>query len=65
MNANVETSRTNPFCSLGRWYWRDIEQHAHGPYCSQTDALRDLLRHCDMRSRWERVKELIGELIHA
>jgi hypothetical protein len=57
--------RQNPFQDRGQWWWRDENQEAHGPYANQTDALRGLLYHCDKRSRWTVLKELIREFIAA
>lgn len=61
----MDTPRLNPFMDRGQWYWRDEKQVAVGPYTGQMDALRDLLRYCDKRSRWERFKELLWELLRA
>lgn len=57
--------RLNPFMDRGQWYWRDEKQVAVGPYPDQMGALRDLMRHCDKRSRWERLKSLMWEFIRA
>lgn len=57
--------RQNPFLDRGRWYWRDEHQVAHGPFVHQMEALREMIMYMDPRSRWERFKALVKELIHA
>jgi hypothetical protein len=37
--------RANPFLFMGSWYWRDEKEFIHGPYHSQTAALRGLMKH--------------------
>lgn len=57
--------RQNPFCDRGKWFWRDDNQVAHGPFPTQVAALRGLLRHCDKRGKWVVFKELVQEFVHA
>lgn len=57
--------RENPFKDRGRWYWRSEEQHVNGPYVSQMEALYALLRHCDKRTRWQRLWAAWLEFIHS
>ena len=30
-----------------QWWWYDADDHPHGPYLTQLEALRGLLQHCD------------------
>lgn len=62
MNEHV---KQNPFMYCGKWFWRDNNDVARGPYNDQMDALRDLLRHVDKRSRWVVMKELWREFVAA
>ena len=55
--------RANPFRDRGKWWWRDENQVAHGPYPDQTDALYGLLRHYDQRNRWVKLKEALREFV--
>lgn len=57
--------RQNPFFDHGRWYWRTENQNINGPYTTQVEALRALLRHCDTRSRWLKLKEAFREFVQS
>lgn len=41
--------KENPYKMIGndKWWWRDEDAHAHGPYDTQMDALRAVLQHMD------------------
>lgn len=65
MAALERELRLNPFCDRGKWYWRDEAEVSSGPYGSQMDALRALLRHCDKRGRWAKFKDLLVEVWRA
>ena len=41
--------KENPYKMIGndKWWWRDEDAHAHGPYATQMDALRAVLQHMD------------------
>ena len=58
---HMNPPRENPFKDRGRWYWRNEAQHINGPYNSQMEALRALLRHVDHRTRWQCLWDAIVE----
>ncbi len=37
--------KANPFQHASLWYWTDEKTYAHGPYNTQREALRALMRH--------------------
>jgi hypothetical protein len=39
--------RPNPYQHASFWYWDDEDDNAHGPYHTQRDALRGLMKHID------------------
>ncbi len=46
-NSSRGIIRENPWKHMGQWYWTDQELKTHGPYPTQTAALRGLLRYID------------------
>lgn len=57
--------RQNPFLDRGQWYWRSEEQNVNGPYQSQMEALRALIRYCDKLTRWQRLCVALREFVYA
>lgn len=43
----MKLQQANPFQHSGFWYWTDESAVSHGPYHSQMDALRSLMKHID------------------
>lgn len=46
--------RANPFHTIRGWYWDDENDGSHGPYDTQRNALRALLKHLDRLDRMDR-----------
>jgi hypothetical protein len=56
--------KANPFQHAGFWYWTDEECVSHGPYKTQMDALRGLLKHIDpswTAQLWALIKDLFRD----
>lgn len=56
--------RENPFRFCGAWHWSDEKDLVRGPYETQHEALRALLKHVSP-TRWERVWRKMTELVRA
>ena len=55
-DAHDEHAKANPYYSAYAWWFEDAGQE-HGPYESQSKALKALLTHAVEREAWLRRKE--------
>lgn len=56
--------KANPFEHAGFWYWKDERDDPHGPYSTQMDALRGLMKHIDppwFTNLWTALKEFFRD----